>query len=105
MVFLNGCDEPRLAVMEQSSGPQPPLVVRCVRRVTLTARNHFLRDNTVWRSADAARIAFGLVRDWVRERRIEAAAARAPLQCTGERASNLSPCAAVVVGSSTGVRP
>ena len=105
VVFLNSCDEPRLAVMEQSSGPQPPLVVRCVRRVTLTARNHFLRDNTVWRSADAARIAFGVVRDWVRERRIEAAAARAPLQCTGERASNLSPCAAVVVGSSTGMRP
>jgi hypothetical protein len=79
VVFLNDCREPRLAVAQQGSGP-PPLVVRCVRRVTLTARNHFLRDNIVWRSADAARIAFGVVQRWVRERRIETAAARAPLQ-------------------------
>jgi hypothetical protein len=80
VVFLNECREPRLAVAEQRSGPQPPLAVRCVRRVTLTARNHFLRDNMVWRSADAARIGFGIVRDWMRERRIESAAARASLQ-------------------------
>jgi hypothetical protein len=63
VVFLNECREPRLAVAGQRSGPQPPLAVRCVRRVTLTARNHFLRDNIVWRSADAARIGFGIVRD------------------------------------------
>jgi hypothetical protein len=80
VVFLNACEEPRLAVAEQRSGPPPPLVVRCVRRATLTARNHFLRDNIVWRSADAARITFGVVRRWVRDRRIESASARAPLQ-------------------------
>jgi hypothetical protein len=80
VVFINDCREPRLAVAEQASGPQPPLVVRCVRRVTLTARNHYLRDNIVWRSADAARIAFGYLRTWAHERRIESASARAPLQ-------------------------
>jgi LssY C-terminus len=80
VVFLNACQEPRLAVTDRRAGPQAPLLVRCVRRVTLTARNHFLRDNIVWRSADAARIGFGVVRTWVRQRRLETAAARAPLQ-------------------------
>jgi hypothetical protein len=51
-----------------------------VRRVTLTARNHFLRDNIAWRSADAARIGFRVVRDWVHDRRIETASSRASLQ-------------------------
>lgn len=105
VVFLNACQEPRLAVADRRSGPPPPLVVRCVRRVTLTARNHFLRDNIVYRSADAARIAYAVVRTWIHDRRIETATSRASLQCTGERATPLPPCAAAVVGSRAGVRP
>lgn len=89
VVVLNSCREPRLEITERRSGPQPPLVVRCVRRVTLTARNHFLRDNMIWRSADAARIGVGIMRSWAAERKVAAAmaarqstqaASRAPLQ-------------------------
>ena len=105
VVFLNDCREPRLAISDPRSGPRPPLVVRCVRRVTLTARNHFLRDNIVYRSADAARIAFGMVRTWIHDRRIETATARASLQCTGERATPVPPCSAAVGSSRAGVRP
>lgn len=80
VVFLNACTDPRLELTDRRAGPQPPLMVRGVRRVTLTARNHFLRDNIFWRSADAARIGFGMLRTWWRERKIESAAARASLQ-------------------------
>ena len=45
-----------------------------MRRVTLTARNHFLRDNWYWRGADAARIAFVRLRDWDRQSRQESRA-------------------------------
>jgi hypothetical protein len=74
VVFLNACGAPRLESMERRTGPPPPLAVRCVRRVTLTARNHFLRDNMVWRSLEGARIALGLARTWRAERRAERAA-------------------------------
>ena len=76
VVFLNACSDPRLEITDRRSGPQPPLVVRGVRRITLTARNHFLRDNIVWRSADAARIGYGLLREWLADRRLETASAR-----------------------------
>ncbi|HLH20725.1 MAG TPA: LssY C-terminal domain-containing protein [Bryobacteraceae bacterium] len=71
VVFLNSCREPRLAIADRRSGPAPPLAVRCVRRVTLTARNHFLRDNIVWRSAEAGRIGFDLLRAWLADRKAE----------------------------------
>jgi hypothetical protein len=71
VVFLNSCQEPRLAIAVRRSGPEPPLALRCVRRVTLTARNHFLRDNVVWRSAEAGRIGFDLFRAWLADRKAE----------------------------------
>jgi hypothetical protein len=40
-----------------------------IRRVTLTARNHFIRDNIFYRSADAARIGFVAAYRWRKERR------------------------------------
>jgi hypothetical protein len=46
-------------------------LVKFVRRVTLTGRNHFLRDNWYWRSADAAHIAYVRLRDWDRQSRQE----------------------------------
>ncbi len=64
VVFLNACREPRLTFTEASPGPPPPLAVRCIRRVTLTARNHFLRDNIYWRSVEALRMGIGSLRAW-----------------------------------------
>jgi hypothetical protein len=37
----------------------------------LTARNHYLRDNIIWRSGDAARLTFNTLRAWDRERQNE----------------------------------
>jgi LssY C-terminus len=87
VLALNSCREPRLAITEPAPGPPPPLAVRCVRRVTLTARNHFLRDNIVWRSADAARIGIVALRQWWAERKAESAHARLILALARARAS------------------
>jgi hypothetical protein len=70
VVFLNSCNDPRLSLTETDMGPPPPLVVRCIRRATLTARNHFLRDNIFWRSADALRIGIDSLRAWSSDRRM-----------------------------------
>ena len=70
VVFLNSCSDPRLSLTEDNAGPPPPLVVRCIRRATLTARNHFLRDNIFWRSADALRIGIDSLRAWSADRRM-----------------------------------
>ncbi len=70
VVVLNECQSPRLEFAAAlPAGPQEPLLVRSIRRVTLTARNHFLRDNWYWRSADGARMAFLALRNWSRERK------------------------------------
>jgi LssY C-terminus len=70
VVLLNSCQSPRLDLAEQSPAKEP-FAVRTIRRVTLTARNHFLRDNWWWRCADGARLTFLAVRKWSRERRDE----------------------------------
>ncbi|MGB9457565.1 MAG: LssY C-terminal domain-containing protein [Bryobacteraceae bacterium] len=64
VVVLNACRQPRLDVAAGARNPEPPLLVRCFRRVTLTARNHLLRDNIVWRSGDAALLGIHTLRDW-----------------------------------------
>ncbi len=64
VVVLNACLQPRLDVAAGAPGPEPSLLVRCLRRVTLTARNHLLRDNIVWRSGDALRLGIRTLRDW-----------------------------------------
>lgn len=68
VVMLNDCQSPRLDLAApRHAAPPEPLLVRTVRRVTLTARNHFLRDNWIWRGADGARMAFLAMRNWSRE--------------------------------------
>jgi hypothetical protein len=66
VVLLNACQSPRLD-LASTPLPQEPLMVRTIRRVTLTARNHFLRDNWWWRGAEAARLTFLTLRGWSRE--------------------------------------
>jgi hypothetical protein len=67
VLVLNSCDAPPQAPELSAVDRQPPLAVRVIRRITLTARNHFLRDNLVWRSGDAAVLGFRAVRGWRRE--------------------------------------
>jgi hypothetical protein len=64
VVVLNACREPRLSPAVAPPVLQPPLAVRCVRRATLTARNHLIRDNIVWRTGDALRIGIETLRHW-----------------------------------------
>lgn len=64
VVVLNDCEAPAQDFSDPSPVPQPALTVRVLRRLTLTTRNHFLRDNIAWRSADTARIAVNAVRHW-----------------------------------------
>jgi hypothetical protein len=64
VVTLNGCIQPELNPSDDKILAKPGKVVRFVRRVTLTARNHFLRDNIVWRGAEATRMTVDLVRGW-----------------------------------------
>jgi hypothetical protein len=71
VVVLNACTDPRLDLKSIEPLPMPSKLVRVVRRVTLTARNHFLRDNIFWRSADATRLAVVKIRQWREERRDE----------------------------------
>ena len=71
VVSLNACEQPRLELIGGPEPSGPRSLVKFVRRVTLTARNHFLRDNWYWRGADDARIAFIRIRDWNRQSRQE----------------------------------
>jgi hypothetical protein len=58
VVTLNGCTQSREGSGTAEPLPKPAQVVRLIRRVTLTARNHFIRDNLVYRTADAIRLAY-----------------------------------------------
>lgn len=69
VVVLNECRSARLEFAAAEPAAPEPLLVRTIRRVTLTARNHFLRDNIFYRSADAGRLAFLATRNWVHERK------------------------------------
>jgi len=71
VITLNRCDAPTADFSEISTEAQPALAVRLVRRVTLTTRNHFLRDNIVWRSGDAARIGVEALHHWYVRRKEE----------------------------------
>ena len=68
IIVLNACNAPTEDFSESAPPPPPPLTVRVVRRLTLTTRNHFLRDNIVWRSADATRIGVDVIRHWYARR-------------------------------------
>jgi hypothetical protein len=78
LIIFNGCTQPTQDFTAGGDGaPDPPRsIVRYIRRVTLTARNHFLRDNLVYRAADAARLAYLALRKLNRQARQEDRAAR-----------------------------
>jgi hypothetical protein len=58
VVALNACTQPREDFGTAEPWPRPAKVVRLIRRVTLTARNHFIRDNLLYRTADAIRLSY-----------------------------------------------
>jgi hypothetical protein len=68
VVSLNSCETPRLSSARAAEFPPVPLAVRCVRRVTLTARSHILRDHMLWKRGEAAWMAYRIARYWVQER-------------------------------------
>jgi hypothetical protein len=71
VVTLNSCEKPREDLSDIGEMPQPGKLVRWIRRVTLTARNHYLRDNWAWRAGEALRFTFQTVRSWQQERKDE----------------------------------
>jgi hypothetical protein len=71
VVTLNSCEEPRQDFSDTGEMPRPPKLVRWIRRVTLTARNHYLRDNWAWRAGEAIRFTFHTVRAWQQEQKDE----------------------------------
>ncbi len=71
VITLNSCEHPAQDVSSVDYMPQPPKLVRWIRRFTLTARNHFMRDNIVWRSGEAVRMTFNTVQGWRQERKNE----------------------------------
>jgi hypothetical protein len=76
IVLLNSCISPRSFPMAEGMDETPPLEMRLVRRVTLTARNHLIRDNLVWRTGDAARLTWRAFRTWEYDRKNEQRIAR-----------------------------
>jgi hypothetical protein len=83
VISFNGCDAPAENFATPATEAPPALTVRVVRRLTLTTRNHFLRDNIVWRSADAARIGVEAIRHWYvrrNEQRLAVSLLRASVQ-------------------------
>ena len=71
VVELNACEQPRLDLADGPSTRLPSRFVRVFRRVTLTARNHFIRDNWFWRGYEAAHMSYGAIRNWKADRRDE----------------------------------
>ncbi|MBV9742718.1 MAG: LssY C-terminal domain-containing protein [Acidobacteriia bacterium] len=73
VVLLNSCERQR-ELSTSDSGiedptPSPSLETRLIRRVTLTARNHFLRDNLIWRAGDTLRLGWHTFQRWEAQRR------------------------------------
>jgi hypothetical protein len=71
IVSLNSCDAPREDLSDIGVMPQPPKLVQWIRRITLTARNHYLRDNWAWRAGEVTRMTFHTVRAWQQQRKDE----------------------------------
>ena len=64
VVMLNDCRSPAVDFAGVSPEPPPAPAVRVFRRVSLTARNHFIRDNIVYRAADDTRLGVRALRGW-----------------------------------------
>ena len=77
VVTFNSCTAPREDFETGGPGPKPAKIVRLIRRVTLTARNHFIRDNLVYRTADAIRLGYLAFRNLNRQARQEGHARQA----------------------------
>lgn len=71
VVALNSCEAPNHATVAGAENRQPPGMVRLVRRITLTARNHFIRNNIIWRAGEGAHFGFRAIRGWHRGRKQE----------------------------------
>ncbi len=64
IVELNSCETPVPASAAADENPQPAVAVRVIRRLILTARNHIIRDNLIWRRGEAVYVGFRMVRNW-----------------------------------------
>ncbi len=71
VVIFNACERPRRDEDDASPPLGPSLPLRLVRRITLTARDHFLRDNIYWRTGEGVRFGWHAVRGWRRRREEE----------------------------------
>ena len=69
VMVLNSCQEPEWDLQSAAPNPEPGAVVRFTRRAILTTKNHFIRDNIVWRSGEVARLGVEAVRRWYIERK------------------------------------
>jgi hypothetical protein len=67
VIKLNSCEQPAEDFSSAGAMPQPRKLVRWIRRFTLTARNHYMRDNIVWRSGETVRMAIHTVKEWRQE--------------------------------------
>jgi hypothetical protein len=77
VAILNSCANPT-SLIEGPPPPKPNRVVRIIRRITLTARNHVIRDNIFYRGADLSVTGIRHVYRWRKNRAEEReAAARA----------------------------
>jgi hypothetical protein len=76
VIVFNSCTDPRSFPIALGEEETLPLETRLVRRVTLTARNHLIRDNLVWRTGDAARLTWHAFRTWENDRKNEQRIAR-----------------------------
>jgi hypothetical protein len=64
IVELNSCDTPVPAAETEGENPPPPVAFRIFRRLMLTARNHIIRDNLIWRRGEAVYVGFRMLRNW-----------------------------------------
>jgi len=79
VIVLNECDVPVQDFASIPPNPQPSTAFRIARRITLTTRNHFMRDNIYWKRGEAIYMLYRIVRNWgvqrIHERRMRAAMA------------------------------
>jgi len=87
VVTLNGCAQPPEDFGADQPMPKPTGLVRAVRRATLTARNHFVRDNLVYRAADGLRLSYLTFRQLGQQAREEGRARRLEAAMGGELAA------------------
>jgi hypothetical protein len=91
VVSLNSCETARLSSARAAEFPPVPLAVRCVRRVTLTARSHILRDHMLWKRGEAAWMAYRIARYWVQDRLNQRRALAASREQAAAAVPNIEP--------------